>query len=459
MLGVGFNTYTLTVASDDLLIRETEAAIQADIGGFRSLYKVAGRKAVIEAVNERIQTINNDFLYYLKDEGDTFLAGNLQTWPKDDFALIKNGVLDITVKLRKPNLSSEQIDTSSIVNSSSNSVNQTYSSAEPERAVAMVMEFNNKDSLLVARSVKDIELAVALAQTSSWVMIVILCVVAVISLGVAYYVVSRINKISETADDIIATGDLSDRLHVDSNWDDLSKLTVALNLMLDKIEQSVKAISSVSDNIAHDLRTPLTRLKSHIEEIKDEEERYTLIEECNTLLAIFNSLLRISDIEHSNKKSEFKRINLSDVVDDAIDLYQPLTESKEIGLHYKSPANIYFLGDKDLLFQAFANVLDNAIKFTPEHGAINVLLKKTDDAVTFSIEDTGTGVDDASLSKLTQRFFRADKSRTSSGNGLGLALVNAIVTLHDGEISFGKSTIRDSNGLKCTFTFPSSIED
>lgn len=447
MLGVGFNTYTLSVANDDLLIRETEAAIQADIGGFRSLFNAAGRKAVIQAVQERLQSHSNDFLYFLKDNDGNYIAGNLASWPEENVEFVKNGLLDIQVELRGEYHSEETSTT---------------------RAVAMVMEFSNKDSLLVARNVQDIEFAVALAQTSSWVMIVILCIVASGSLGVAYYVVTRINKISDTADAIMSTGDLSDRLHVDSSWDDLSKLTLVLNQLLDKIEQSVRAISLVSDNIAHDLRTPLTRLQSHIEVIQNEDEKEQLLKECDNLLGIFNSLLRISDIENSGKKAGFALISLSDVVNDAIDLYLPIAESKHIEVVTEVEHNNVlienFFGDKDLMFQAFANVLDNAIKFTPDNGKIAIKLsadegndKNQVKQILFTLDDTGVGVSTESINKLTRRFFREEKSRTSSGNGLGLSLVSAIVSLHGGKLLFEKSVLSTpaqlDAGLRCKMVF------
>lgn len=439
MLGVGLNAYTLSVANDDLLIRETQAAIQADLGGFRSLYNSLGRKAVRQAVDERVFSHSNDFFYYFKDKQDKYIAGNLAQWPSDNIKLVKNGVLAIQAILAQ---------------NFQEKLNE--SNGNDERAIAMIIEFDNGDSLLVARSVQDIEFAVALAQTSSWVLIVIVFVVAITSLGVAYYVVSRINKIADTADEIIATGNLSDRIYIESKWDDLSKLSLVLNQLLDKIESSVRGITAVSDNIAHDLRTPLTRLKGHIEELNDNKEKNRLIDECDNILAIFNSLLRISDIESSTKVSGFSQVELEEVVSDAVDLYSPLIEAKNITLHYEAKCIAGFIGDKDLLFQSFANVLDNAIKFTPENGTINVKLAQQNMQVLFSVDDTGSGVSSSSFSKLTRRFFREEKSRSTSGNGLGLSLVNAIVTLHKGKIWFEPSHIPNSTGLRCAFTLVSA---
>lgn len=437
LIGVTFNTYVLTVASDDLLIRESEAAILADIGGFRSLYNAAGRGAVVDALNDRVNNINNDFLYFLKDGNDNFIAGNLAKWPKSNALPIKNGLLEIEADLR-PNQ------------------DKALLRSQKETAIAMIVEFSNKDTLMVARSVKDIEFALWLAQTSSYVLIIIVCIISILSIIVAYYVVSRINLISDTADEIISTGNLSDRLYVESSWDDLSKLSLALNQMLDKIEQSVDSIQSVSDSIAHDLRTPLTRLKSHIEQL-DHKDKYTLIAECDNILEIFNSLLRITDIETSGKRAGFANENLSEVVADVIDLYQPLIEDKSIHLHMNIDSDLMLNCDKNLIFQSFANVLDNAVKFTPNNGEIAVALKShlEQEEYAFSVNDSGVGVSDDVIDKLTQRFYREDSSRTASGNGLGLSLVQAIVSLHHGKISFGKTNIINAqSGLSTVISLP-----
>lgn len=435
MIGVIFNTYTLTVANDDLVISETQAALQADIGGFRSLYGNAGRSAVIKAIEERSKNPTNDFFYHLENKQNERLAGNLASWGKDNVSSVKNGMIEIQLSFSSDYLATHKHQT--------------------ESAMAMVLGFDNGDSLLVARSVQDIELAVSLAKISSWVLIVVVFIVAVTSLAVAYYVVSRINKIADKATDIIHTGDLSDRLYVDSQWDDLSKLTLVLNQLLDKIESSVKAISLVSDNIAHDLRTPLTRLKSHIQQLEHDQSRRQLTDECDNILSIFNSLLRISDIENATKISGFSDVNIERILRDAIDLYQPLIEAKDIQLQLDITSVPDVNGDKDLLFQAFANLLDNAIKFTPENGQIYAKLDAEDKQIVFSLEDSGNGVSSENIEKLTRRFFREESSRTSSGNGLGLSLVSAICKLHQAELTFEQSLNSDNSGLRCTIRFSS----
>ena len=226
--------------------------------------------------------------------------------------------------------------------------------------------------------------------------------------------------------------------------------------MLNKIESSVRTITAVSNNIAHDLRTPLTGLKRHIEAFKNSKERGQLFDECNNLLVILNSLLGISDIENSNKLAGFSSVFLDKIVSDAVDLYLSLVEVKKITLSFGAKVIPDFIGDKDLLFQSFANVLDNAIKFTPKNGQITVMLKRNTYAIIFSVNDSGTGLSEPNIVKLTERFYREDNSRSSSGNGLGLALISAIVTIHRGTISFKPTHIADSDGLRYSFSLASA---
>jgi len=432
MMGVVFITYFLIISNDDLLIRESEAAINSDIRGFNSLYRAAGSKAVEKALNDRIAENGNDFFYHLKNNQDKFIAGNMLFWPNDDAQSIKNGMLSLKIG----DTASKEYD-----------------------VMAKIMVFTNGQQLLIGRNIDDIEIVQWVGRTFGWVMILILCLISATSIWVAYYVVNRINIISDKADDIISTGKLTERLPVDSNWDDLSKLTIALNKMLDQFEYSIEGIKSVSDNIAHDLRTPLARLKTHIEVMPEGDDKFALRKESDNLLSIFNSLLRIADIESERKTSAFAQHNLEQILEDVIDLYLPIIENSKIHLELTvnlKKADLYC--DKDLIFQAFANVLDNAIKFNSEGGNIVVILDEEAIAqqkqVVFRVFDSGPGVTQQAFEKLTQRFYREDNSRSKSGNGLGLALVLAIVNLHGGIIRFIDNPLAKSSGLGCEIALP-----
>lgn len=427
-----FITYVLIISNDDLLVRESEAAINADIRGFKSLYRAAGLKAVETALNDRIAENGNDFFYHLKNNQNKFITGNMLFWPSDDAQSIKNGMLSLKI---------------------GNSASKEYD------VMAKIMVFSNGHQLLIGRNIDDIEIVQWVGRTFGWIMILILCLISVTSIWVAYYVVNRINIISDKADHIVSTGKLTERLPVDSNWDDLSKLTMALNKMLDQFEYSIEGIKSVSDNIAHDLRTPLARLKTHIEVMPQGNDKLALLKESDNLLSIFNSLLRIADIESEQKTSAFAQHDLHQILEDVIDLYTPIIEDNEIHLELTvNLKNTTLYCDKDLIFQAFANVLDNAIKFNTEGGRIIVLLNTETTAqqkrIVFSVYDSGPGATKQDFEKLTQRFYREDSSRSKSGNGLGLALVQAIVNLHKGNITFVDNPLAASSGLGCEIALP-----
>ncbi len=301
---------------------------------------------------------------------------------------------------------------------------------------AKIHTFNNNQKILVGVDVTEAQKEFQFMQWLSIISIGLIILVVLVSFLISVFVARGTNRIATTAQNIMDTGDLSKRLEVSSHWDDLSKMASTLNLMLDRIESLMGGLRQMSDNIAHDLRTPLTRLRNHIEEAKKDSadtSNEALLNEADKLLNTFNALLRISRIETEKKREHFKAIALKPLLEDVIAFYEPLAELKNIRIHqYLIDATYH--GDKDLLFQAYANILDNAIKYTPELGEININMKTDGEHHLIEIEDTGGGVAEKELEKIFQRFYRSDVSRSSSGTGLGLSLVKAVFDLHHAEI-------------------------
>ncbi len=268
-------------------------------------------------------------------------------------------------------------------------------------------------------------------------------VVIAVSFLISRFVVTRTNRIAHTAQEIINTGNLAQRLEIDSRWDDLSYMSSVLNQLFDRIEDLVLSVKQVSDNVAHDLRTPLTRLRNNLEKLgrdkalQNNPETHelcdSLIIEADRILDTFSALLRISDIEARRQKHRFREVSLDQVVRDVMDLYEPLAEEKHlrIGLALETAV---IIGDRDLLFQAFANLLDNAIKFTPAGGRIQLSLAPQGSTFVFKISDSGPGVDAADHEKIFQRFYRTENSRHNPGNGLGLSLVAVVLELHEAKV-------------------------
>jgi signal transduction histidine kinase len=248
----------------------------------------------------------------------------------------------------------------------------------------------------------------------------------------------------------IVTGDLSGRLPGRGTSDDLDRLVHVVNGMLDDIERLMHEVKGVSDNIAHDLRTPLTRMLAGLERARRRastaEEYAEAVEEAiiemKGVLKTFTAMLRISEVEDGARRSGFTIVNLSQVVADATDFYEPLAEAKRLTLSVASEGGpaCEMPGDPSLLFEAIGNLLDNAIKFTPEDGRVVVRTFRTDDGLGVSVSDTGPGIPPEEREAVLRRFHRTEKSRHTPGNGLGLSLVAAIARLHGMHLAIGEAT-------------------
>ena len=296
-----------------------------------------------------------------------------------------------------------------------------------------------------------------LLQILGFLSLILIALVIVTSFLISTFVVSRTNRIANTARQMMETGDLTRRIEIDSRWDDLSNMSQVLNLFLARQEDLVRGIRQVSDNIAHDLRTPLTRLRNDLDRLQFEtagnetaQSRVdTMIQDTEALLGLFNSLLRIARLETARPTTIFSTVDVAEVLQDVCELYEPLAEASGITLtRTLLPAGIS--GDKDLLFQIFANLVDNAIKYTPAGGQITVQCLSGNGAVSVCISDTGPGIPPEQRDKVFQRFYRLEQSRTSPGHGLGLSLVKAALEWHGGQIVLSDA----APGLRVTLRFP-----
>ena len=252
---------------------------------------------------------------------------------------------------------------------------------------------------------------------------------------------SGVKTITGTAQNITGTS-LEARVEGTGNKDELDHLAITFNAMLDRIEALVKSIREMSDNIAHDLKSPIARIRGFAELSLTHEENLedframasNTIEESDRLLDMINTMLVISKAEAGEGEFEFKKINLSIMIKAACDLFAPLAEDKNIDFNQTIEDQIFFIADIKMLQRAFSNLLDNAIKYTLENGKITVIAFKENHYITIKIEDTGIGIAPEYLEKIFQRFYRAESSRTSAGTGLGLSLARTIVRQHKGEV-------------------------
>jgi len=308
--------------------------------------------------------------------------------------------------------------------------------ANDRRYAAKIYSDEDGRKLLIGFDITDISHDFQRMEIMGIFSIIFVMIVVFASYLISVFVVSGTNKIASTANEIMQTGDLSRRLEFQSRWDDLSNMAAVLNALLTRIEELMNGVRRVSDNIAHDLRTPLTRMRNHIETLHrkyGDSEHAELLGEADHILSTFTALLRISRIETEKQRSHFQALDLQTLLSDVVEFYEPLAEEKEISLELETSA-APITGDRDLLFQAYANILDNALKFTPEQGRIRISLSQDTKGLSVCIEDSGPGVAEGELSKIFDRFYRAEQSRTGAGTGLGLSLVRAVIELHGGSI-------------------------
>ena len=262
----------------------------------------------------------------------------------------------------------------------------------------------------------------------------------------------QINRISQE----IRHGDLSSRMPLRRGGDEFDRLSGNLNRMLDQIQTLMEGVRSVSDAIAHDLRTPLARLRTRLERLRDappgevEAGVEQSIRETDSMLATFNALLSIAQLEAGSRRTEFADIDMPALMVDIVDLYEPVASEKDIGLRLEQNAEVSLHGDRNLLFQAISNLVDNAVKYTPEGGRVRLELLRRGQGPRLVVSDSGPGIPSEERDRVFERFFRLDAHRDLAGNGLGLTLVAAVAKLHDSQVE-----LRDNDpGLRVVWDLP-----
>ena len=269
---------------------------------------------------------------------------------------------------------------------------------------------------------------------------------------------TRIDSIRQTVSAIIH-GDLKHRLPTHLNDDELNTLSRTINGMLEQIELLVHGVRNVSNSIAHDLRTPLAELRSRLEELAlirpPPEQTYAEIDgavaDVDRVIRIFDALLRLAEIDAGLRRSGFVALDLADLAASAVEFYAPAAELKNIELVFRSDGPLPVSGDPILLAQALGNLIDNALKYAPENGAIEVAVRRCGDGnAEVSVSDNGPGIADSEKSKVVERFYRGDASRGTPGVGLGLSLVQAVAKLHGSSLVLSDAT----PGLRAAVTLP-----
>ncbi|OIR19561.1 swarming motility regulation sensor protein RssA [mine drainage metagenome] len=310
---------------------------------------------------------------------------------------------------------------------------------EPLPARALLINIGAGNTLLIGHDVLQLtEFGEITRKTFFWGGSLTILLGLAFGLILSFRPLRRVEQIQQVCE-LIMRGDIGQRLPVSRHHDELDMLSAIVNRMLDEVERLMSEVKSVGDNIAHDLRTPLTRLRAVLYRMQQQMEgmpaQQAMVEqvigEVDSLLLRFRALLRISEIENKQRRAGFKQVKLQDILEQAVNFLIPLAEDKLIRLSLTAGSVNPILGDGDLLFEVFVNVLDNAIKFTPAGGRIEVRLAQGERGPQVDIVDSGPGISESERTAVLNRFYRGQNEVQAPGFGLGLSIVMAIIRLHD----------------------------
>jgi signal transduction histidine kinase len=410
----------------------SDRAIMTDYVSLQGAYAQSGREGLAALIEQRIA--DRGFagnVYLLVDRALVPRAGNLKAWPATVTAARGWAEFRAPEPLR--------------------------GTADRPLLRAMLETFANGDRLLVGRDIGDLDSftdQMKLAVISGIALIFVLAAVA--SILVTRRTVGRIESINATSRAIMQSG-LDKRIPLRGTNDEWDRVAENLNQMLDRIETLVGEVKQVSDNVAHDLRTPLTRMRGRLEKAYhgqrdgagDQSLIGDTIADLDAVLRIFSSLTRIAQIETRERKGAFRTVNLVEIAGEVVELYDAAAEPDGTRLTIVGEREVLVTGDRDLIFDAIANLVDNAIKHGRAGGHVVVANEIIDGRPVVSIADDGPGIPADQHEHVFKRFYRLEQSRYTPGNGLGLSLVAAVARLHGARIE-----MRDNSpGLKLMLWF------
>jgi len=395
----------------------SDHVIQSEFASLQATYDRSGRDGLVALIHERLADKSfADNFYLLTDAAGAMLAGNpaVAPLPSGD----ARGWQEFRLAPAAPGAK-----TSSLVR-------------------AMIERMANGDRLLVGRDISELDKftdQIRLALIFGLALIFVLAAVA--SILVTRRTVGRIEQINATSRDIMQSG-LDKRIPLRGSHDEWDRVAENLNLMLDRIETLMDEVKQVSDSVAHDLRTPLTRMRGRLEKAfhrprsaqDDEVLIGDTIADLDAVLRIFASLTRIAQIETVARKSGFRTVNLAEIAGEVVELYDAAAEQDATCLTMTGEPELLVTGDRDLIFDAIANLVDNAIKHGRAGGHVEVATERSDGEAVITITDDGPGIPADQHDRVFKRFYRLEQGRCAPGNGLGLSLVSAVARLHGARI-------------------------
>ncbi len=435
---LAFVAFYFSIAS--LVQQQTDEELTKEIAEFTSLLSVQGMEAVKANLNFEAESsgVENIFFRILTPGGKVLASSNVSSWEdvSADSALLKQaaggaGRLFETVAAPEHD----------------HNIRIAYGRIAPGIIMQIGYSLIDEEAFMeISRRIFGISLAVLMivAAVAGWFM--------------ARRALRGVEAVTKTAAEI-AKGALELRVPVTAGSEELDRLAQTFNTMLDRIHALIKGMREMTDNIAHDLRSPITRIRG-IAEITlttqaspadYEAMAANTIEECDRLLEMINTMLDITEVEAGAVRLRLGKIDFGGLVRDACELFRPIAEDKDISLSCSFLKGHSVGGDVQRLQRMVANLIDNALKYTPSQGRVTVSLDEKEGGVELSVSDTGVGISETELPRIFERFYRCDQSRSQPGTGLGLSLVRAIAAAHGGSIAVTSSP---GKGSIFTVTLP-----
>ncbi len=431
--------------ANDLLTNKVVETLEAEVVGLREQFQAGGAERLAAIIAQRSSEPAAG-LYLLVDVAGRKVAGNLDRVPAELEGRRAGGVFAYVRGGAEP------------------------PARVPRLAVGVPLPVPGGLILIVGRDIEDLSrFARTMGRIGLWSIVLLAALGIGAGLAVSRSVLKRIEAITEASRTIMG-GDLSKRLPLAGTGDELDRLSDSLNAMVARIEELIVALREVSDNIAHDLKTPLTRLRSRAEAALREPDGAAAyrdglvktIEEADELIKTFNSLLLIARLEAGAVAESMGPADPASIIGDVTELYEPVAEEAGLTLEVSAAPGLTVNVNRELVSQAVANLVDNAIKYSAasarqsataggERPKVTVSLTRAGDAVEITVADRGPGIPAQDRERALQRFVRLEKSRSAPGSGLGLSLVAAVARLHGGSIRLEDN----APGLRAVLTLPS----
>jgi signal transduction histidine kinase len=440
VIGVLFFVYW---TSADFVERQTEATLGAEVTGLSEQYTQRGLSGLVQIVAARSAGDRGDGMLYLVTNRDGRpLAGNISGWPSN--LPVRPGPLSFRIELPV-----------------AGGISETH------QASGVLFAIPDGYRLLVARDISD---AAAfrdrIKTTLVWSGLLALGIGLLGGTAMSRNMLRRVEQVNRTAERVVA-GNLSDRVPLRGSNDEFDQLAANLNGMLDQIERLMNGMREVTDNVAHDLKTPLARLRARLElallgpgdAAAHGEAIRAAIDEADRLLATFNALLSIAEAEAASGAPAGEPLDLAEIARAVIELYEPVAEEKGFALRLQGAAGSIIRGDRHLLSQAVANLLDNALKYgigAEGGGAVTITVGHSGGQAVLEVADCGPGIPRADRENVLDRFVRLERSRSTPGNGLGLSLVRAVARRHGGGVILddNRDAAPGAPGLKVRIEIP-----